>query len=193
MCKWGTNTTVYVKIPADLSHNGKAHFKNAPIDSCIAPIVKALQAAGIDMRHSCCGHGKGAGDIMLEDRRILQILSPAPPRSRDDAGNYIVAPEDSGFWKCLWLVCKHGMGLAGHGQCSAKGEWDNPDCPSYSEEERAAEQPPDVGIHLGGAAAHAEQSKASGEIDTGQDDEPLVEDADREMGIDPGIEDCGCK
>ncbi len=52
-------------------------------------------------------------------------------------------------------------------------------------------EPPD--IILGGAAAHAEQSKAAGEIDTGQDDEPLVEDADREMGIDPGIEDCGCK
>ncbi len=54
-------------------------------------------------------------------------------------------------------------------------------------------EPPDVGIHRGGAAAHTEQSKAAGEIDTGQDDEPLVEDADREMGIDPGIEDCGCK
>ena len=44
---------VNVKIPADLSHTGKAYWKDAKIDACIADIVDALQASGIDMR-GCC-------------------------------------------------------------------------------------------------------------------------------------------
>ena len=67
---------VWVKIPADLSFNGKEHWKNAKIDACIAPIVKALQKANIDMRGSCCGHGKGEGDIHLQDGRALIVLNP---------------------------------------------------------------------------------------------------------------------
>lgn len=64
---------VWVKIPADLSCTGFAHFKHTDIDLCIAPIVTALQQAGIDMRGSCCGHGKTDGDIHLQDGRILII------------------------------------------------------------------------------------------------------------------------
>lgn len=75
MCKWGTTTLVRVKIPADLSCDGKEKWKDCGIDSCIAPIVAALQAAGIDMRGSCCGHGKREGEIELEDGRGLLILS----------------------------------------------------------------------------------------------------------------------
>ncbi|MCK4760213.1 MAG: hypothetical protein KAT69_09185 [Candidatus Aminicenantes bacterium] len=43
------------------------------IDKCIAPIVEALQKGGIDMRGSCCGHGKGPGRIDLQDGRTIQI------------------------------------------------------------------------------------------------------------------------
>jgi len=43
------------------------------IDHCIAPIVKALQKGGIDMRASCCGHGKRRGRIELQDGRTLII------------------------------------------------------------------------------------------------------------------------
>lgn len=64
---------VRVKIQADLSHTGKEYWKVAAIDYCIAPIVKALQDAGIDMRGSCCGHGESNGNILLQDRRILVI------------------------------------------------------------------------------------------------------------------------
>ena len=67
---------VQVKIPADLSSTGVAKWKRAQIDACIAPIVRALQTAGIDMRGSCCGHGEGEGDIHLQDGRALFILSP---------------------------------------------------------------------------------------------------------------------
>ena len=65
---------VKVKIPADLSSTGKVKWKRALIDGCIAPIVRALQKGGIDMRGSCCGHGKGFGDIHLQDNRMLIII-----------------------------------------------------------------------------------------------------------------------
>ena len=73
MCKYGNTILTKVKIPADLSHTGKSFWKKAGIDSCVAPIVKALQKGGIDMRGSCCGHGKMDGDIHLQDGRILII------------------------------------------------------------------------------------------------------------------------
>ncbi len=71
-----TPVAIKVKIPADLSHTGKEFWKYAQIDACIAPIVKALQDAGIDMRGSCCGHGRGVGDIELQDGRAVIILNP---------------------------------------------------------------------------------------------------------------------
>jgi hypothetical protein len=67
---------VKVKVPADLSHTGKTFWKQAQIDRCIAPIVKALQEGGIDMRGSCCGHGRQCGEIELQDGRMLLILTP---------------------------------------------------------------------------------------------------------------------
>ena len=73
MCKWGTEKLVWVKIPADLSCTGKEKWKHASIDSCIAPIVKALQEGDIDMRGSCCGHECNVGDIHLQDGRVLII------------------------------------------------------------------------------------------------------------------------
>ena len=76
MCEWGTLDTVLVKIPADLSAEGFAKWKAVGIDRCIARLVYALQVGGVDMRGSCCGHGKGPGHIDLQDGRGLLILSP---------------------------------------------------------------------------------------------------------------------
>ena len=73
MCKWGTYEKVRVKIPKDLSCTGRMKWKMAKIDKCIAPIVKALQEGRIDMRGSCCGHGKVNGAISLQDGRELII------------------------------------------------------------------------------------------------------------------------
>jgi len=75
-CPCRETLPVRVRIPADLSCTGKAKWKRARIDTCIAPIVRALQKAGIDMRGSCCGHG-GDGNIHLEDGRILIIRREA--------------------------------------------------------------------------------------------------------------------
>lgn len=73
MCKWGITEIVEVTIPADLSHTGKEYKKKVGIDKCIAPIVRALEKGGVKMCASCCGHGKGAGYIHLQDGRILII------------------------------------------------------------------------------------------------------------------------
>lgn len=63
MCKWGTDTILEI--------NGRKWG----IDSCIAPIVKALNDAGIETIASCCSHGKGLGSIALKDGRELLIVA----------------------------------------------------------------------------------------------------------------------
>ena len=67
-------TEVRVKIPADLSSTGQVKWRKMEIDTCIAPVVDALQRAGIDMRGSCCGHGHSVGEIYLQDGRLLLML-----------------------------------------------------------------------------------------------------------------------
>ena len=74
MCKWGTSEKVCVRIPADLACSGKSYWKEMLIDKCIAPIVRVLQEGGVDMRASCCGHGKKPGNIALADGRELFIV-----------------------------------------------------------------------------------------------------------------------
>jgi hypothetical protein len=64
-----------VKVPADLSSTGEEKWREFGIDACIAPVVAALQSAGIDMRASCCGHGEGTGEILLSDGRTLVIIT----------------------------------------------------------------------------------------------------------------------
>lgn len=75
MCEWGTDEPVMVFIPAELSHTGENRTDIKKIDSCIAPIVRALTNAGIYTTQSCCGHGKGDGRIDLYDGRTLIVQS----------------------------------------------------------------------------------------------------------------------
>jgi hypothetical protein len=74
MCEYGKTRRVLVKIPEDLSCTGFSKFQYEDIDSCISPIVEALQKGAIDMRGSCCGHNKTFGDIHLQDGRVLIIV-----------------------------------------------------------------------------------------------------------------------
>lgn len=73
MCKWGEETFLDVLIPAELSHTGRDIIARKGIDKCIAPIVDALNKAGIITISSCCGHGKTDGTILLLDGRTLII------------------------------------------------------------------------------------------------------------------------
>jgi hypothetical protein len=73
MCEHGDTVTVAVTIDAGLSYEGHTVVKDKPIDQCIAPIVAALEQAGIFMFGSCCGHGEHHGEIVLTDGRTLII------------------------------------------------------------------------------------------------------------------------
>lgn len=73
MCQWGNDVVLSVPIPANLSHTGEFRWDEKGIDACIAPIVKALNDAGIYTASCCCGHGKEDGVIHLQDGRVLII------------------------------------------------------------------------------------------------------------------------
>ena len=62
-----------VTIPAHLHHTGEARFEGTQIDRCIAPIVEALNVGLVRTDASCCGHGKGPGEIVLHDGRVLTL------------------------------------------------------------------------------------------------------------------------
>lgn len=65
MCNQDEVRRVKVKMAADIAVEGRVIWKEALIDKCIADLVEALQTGGIDMRGSCCGHGKAIGEIHL--------------------------------------------------------------------------------------------------------------------------------
>ena len=48
--------------------------RDFPIDPCIAPIVKALNDAGIPTAATCCWHGAVMGNIWLKDGRVLALF-----------------------------------------------------------------------------------------------------------------------
>lgn len=74
MCMDGQETMLYVPIPANLSYTGEFRWDIKAVDSCIAPLVQALNDAGIYTANSCCGHGREDGTIHLHDGRILRIV-----------------------------------------------------------------------------------------------------------------------
>jgi hypothetical protein len=73
VCKYGSEVFLYVPIPAHLSHTGKFRWDWKAVDYCIAPLVQALNDAGIYTAGCCCGHGREDGNIILHDGRTLTI------------------------------------------------------------------------------------------------------------------------
>jgi len=71
MCEWGTSVTL--TLPALRSGIIMAN-REWDVDACIAPVVKALNDAGISTIASCCGHGKAPGNITLVDGRELFVV-----------------------------------------------------------------------------------------------------------------------
>lgn len=61
MCTWGTTEPVVI--------NGKPRS----IDSCLVPIIRALNDCGAATIACCCGHGKHPGNIILADGREIFI------------------------------------------------------------------------------------------------------------------------
>ena len=77
MCQYGSDVILRVPIPASLAHDGRFRWDMKAVDSCLAPIVKALNDAGIYTSQSCCGHGKENGTIFLHDGRVITISIPS--------------------------------------------------------------------------------------------------------------------
>lgn len=69
MCKWNNTETVKLQIPQAVSKRNVCE-----VDSCIVEIVQALNDGGVLTIASCCGHGKGIGNIALRDGRELFIV-----------------------------------------------------------------------------------------------------------------------
>ncbi len=85
MCKWGSSVLLNVPIPAHLSHTREFRWAMKSIDSCIAPIIQALNAGGVYTSGCCCGHTGTHGTISLHDGRELfvnpvltPVLNPHP-------------------------------------------------------------------------------------------------------------------
>ncbi|HEY0169894.1 MAG TPA: hypothetical protein VGB98_02490 [Pyrinomonadaceae bacterium] len=66
MCLWGTSETFTIL-------NAAGETRLIDVDSCIAPIVRALNGVGVVTVASCCGHGKQPGNIALADGREIVI------------------------------------------------------------------------------------------------------------------------
>ena len=64
--------------------NGKVQC----VDFCLAHMVTALNAANITTMNSCCGYGKIAPSIIMEDDRFIVILT------REEYGNLMKGSED---------------------------------------------------------------------------------------------------
>ena len=73
--KWRCNKCKEIPVihsgsPYAENYNGKQY----QVDHCISNIVKALNDGNIKTKCSCCSHGKGLGNIMLDDGRELMII-----------------------------------------------------------------------------------------------------------------------
>ena len=66
MCKWNGEWKHYKSITI----NGKL----CSIDSCMVPLVTALNCAGLETIACCCGHGKQPASVILKDGREVLIM-----------------------------------------------------------------------------------------------------------------------
>lgn len=71
MCK--QDSTWKTQVNVTLAHPRKDGVTFVGVDPCIAPLVQAINDAGIQTASSCCGHGHQTGSIILEDGREILI------------------------------------------------------------------------------------------------------------------------
>lgn len=50
------------------------HERPVDVDRCIAPLVQALNEAGLRTIASCCGHGRRPGQVALADGREVFVV-----------------------------------------------------------------------------------------------------------------------
>lgn len=121
MCIWGTETILEVG------------GKRVAVDSCIAPLVEALNRAGVPTKASCCGHGRQPGNIALADGRELLLVScyeqarqlerqlqPPGPPAKTWVGRLLAR-----WWRYAYRTGYADGRLAGQADGRAAGEADS--------------------------------------------------------------------
>lgn len=80
MCKWGTNKEILARIPAFLSHTGRARWDMVKVDACIAKELVFLNDNGVRTVGACCGHSKNYPKalILSSSRRKAKKLGYFP-------------------------------------------------------------------------------------------------------------------
>lgn len=63
------------QVPVNLAHPREDGVVSAGVDKCIAPLVQALNDAGVQTLSACCGHDHRPGYIGLEEGRVLTICA----------------------------------------------------------------------------------------------------------------------
>lgn len=79
MCEHGDRIMVEVHVDASVAHEGVPVVKAMPIDACIADTVRRLDAMGVRMLSSCCGHGKAPPNLVLATPAIANQDEEGPP------------------------------------------------------------------------------------------------------------------
>ncbi len=62
-----------VPIPAYLSYTEQFRHDYKAIDACLAPVIQALNEAGVFTASCCCGHGEIDGSIVLHDGQVIAL------------------------------------------------------------------------------------------------------------------------
>lgn len=70
MCRWGTDASIRLNRPRPVS--GRTEIL---VDACIAPLIQALNDAGVHTVGCCCGHGKAPGEVLIEQGGLRVILT----------------------------------------------------------------------------------------------------------------------
>ena len=69
MCAWGINRPVTLAYQMLVS--GRTEVD---VDACLAPLIQALNDAGVQTVGCCCGHGRGQGSVLIQqDARIIEL------------------------------------------------------------------------------------------------------------------------
>lgn len=77
MCEWGDSEDVDVVVPTHLSSTGEDKPRVFPVDRCMAPLVRALNAAGFATAGCCCGHGLVPAQVVFADGTTITALAAA--------------------------------------------------------------------------------------------------------------------
>ena len=61
------------EVEIEIYNNDHTKSKKIIVDHCIAPLIQMMNKAGAKTLHSCCGHGKEEGNIILWDGHKISL------------------------------------------------------------------------------------------------------------------------